>query len=333
MKTISIVVACFNEVGNVKPLYEKISEIFENSLSDYNYNVLFMDNDSSDGTKEVIKSICEADPRHVSAIFNVHNFGSIRSSVYGLLHAKGDCVVKMCADFQDPPELLVDFVKQWEHGNKIVLAIKKGSHESRLMYGIRKLYYKLIKSITDIDHIDNFVGYGLYDRQFIEIVRQLNDPMPYLRGIVAELGYKYVPVYYVQPTRKSGKSKFNFLRLYDYAMLGITSYSKAPLRIATFLGGVAAFISFIIGIVYLIYKIVYWDSFKGGVVPSLLGVFFLGGIQLISIGLIGEYILNINTRVINRPLVVEEERYNLDNTITYSGEIEVHEAINNDLVR
>lgn len=332
MKTISIVVACYNEVDNVNPLYEKIKQIFENELVGYNYKILFMDNDSSDGTKEVVRTMCKANPEHVSAIFNVHNFGSIRSSVYGILQATGDCVVKMCADFQDPPELLVDFVNEWENGHKIVLAIKKGSQESKVMHSLRKAYYKLIKSITDIDHIDNFVGYGLYDRQFIEIVRQLNDPMPYLRGIVAELGYKYAAIYYVQPTRKSGKSKFNFFRLYDYAMLGITSYSKVPLRIATFMGGFAALISFIIGIGYLIYKLIYWENFRVGMVPSLLGIFFLGGIQLISIGLIGEYILNINTRVINRPLVVEEERYNIENHYDTNGKMDMHEAVNNEKI-
>ncbi len=330
MKTVSIVVACYNEVDNIQPLYEKINSIFDTDLKNYDYNILFMDNDSKDGTRDIINKLCKDDPTHISAIFNVHNFGSIRSSVYGLLHANGDCVVKMCADLQDPPELLVDFVKYWEQGNKIVLGIKEGSQENKLMYSIRKLYYKIIKSITEISHIDNFVGYGLYDRQFIEIVRQLHDPMPYLRGIVAELGYKYKPVYYVQPKRFAGKSKFNFIRLYDYAMLGITSYSKVPLRIATFTGGVVAILSIILGMVYFIYKLIYWDSFKAGIVPAVLGVFFIGAVQLISVGLIGEYILNINTRVINRPLVVEEARFNLPNSIDERGDIEIHEAVNND---
>jgi glycosyltransferase involved in cell wall biosynthesis len=270
-----------------------------------------MDNDSTDNTRAIIKDICKKDPDHAAAIFNVHNFGSIRSSVYGLLQATGDCVVKMCADFQDPPEMLPDFVRAWEEGHKIVLAIKKGSKENPIMYGIRKLYYKLIRKITDIEHIDNFVGYGLYDRDFIEVLRDLNDPMPYLRGIVAELGYKYHKIYYVQPKRKSGKSKFNFYRLYDYAMLGITSYSKVPLRLATFAGATVSIISFIIGIVYLILKLVNWYEFTDGMAPMLIGMFFLGAVQLLFIGIIGEYILNINTRVLNRPLVVEEERINL----------------------
>lgn len=311
MKTVSVVVACYNEEGNVAALYEEIGKIFKEKLPEYNHQVLFIDNDSTDNTRAIIKDICKNDPEHAAAIFNVHNFGSIRSSVYGLLQATGDCVVKMCADFQDPPELLVDFVRAWEQGHKIVLAIKEGSKENPIMYGIRKLYYKLIRKITDVEHIDNFVGYGLYDRSFIEVLRDLNDPMPYLRGIVAELGYKYHAVYYVQPKRKSGKSKFNFYRLYDYAMLGITSYSKVPLRLATFAGAGVSFISFIVGIVYLIMKLINWYDFNDGMAPLLIGMFFLGAVQLLFIGIIGEYILNINTRVLNRPLVVEEERINL----------------------
>ena len=311
MKTVSVVVACYNEEGNVAALYEEIGKIFKEKLPEYNHQVLFIDNDSTDNTRAIIKNICKNDPEHAAAIFNVHNFGSIRSSVYGLLQATGDCVVKMCADFQDPPELLVDFVRAWEQGHKIVLAIKKGSKENPIMYGIRKLYYKLIRKITDVEHIDNFVGYGLYDRSFIEVLRDLNDPMPYLRGIVAELGYKYHAVYYVQPKRKSGKSKFNFYRLYDYAMLGITSYSKVPLRLATFAGAGVSIISFIVGIVYLIMKLINWYDFNDGMAPLLIGMFFLGAVQLLFIGIIGEYILNINTRVLNRPLVVEEERINL----------------------
>ena len=311
MKTVSIVVACYNEEGNVAPLCDVIGEVFRSKLPEYNYQILFMDNDSTDNTRAILKDLCKKDPEHIAAIFNVHNFGSIRSSVYGLLNATGDCVVKMCADFQDPPEMLVDFVRAWEQGHKIVLAIKKGSRENPIMYGIRKLYYKIIRKITDIEHIDNFVGYGLYDRDFIEVLRNLNDPMPYLRGIVAELGYKYHPIYYVQPQRKSGKSKFNFYRLYDYAMLGITSYSKVPLRLATFAGAGVAFLSFLFGMVYLILKLTHWQEFTDGVAPLLIGMFFLGAVQLLFIGLIGEYILNINTRVLNRPLVVEEERLNL----------------------
>lgn len=311
MKTVSVVVACYNEEGNVRPLAEKIKEVFTKDLPRYQYQLLFIDNDSTDKTRPILEELCAEDPEHVCAIFNVHNFGSIRSSVYGLLQATGDCIVKMCADFQDPPEMIVDFVREWEAGHKIVLAIKEGSQENKLVYLVRKLYYSIISKITDIDHINNFVGYGLYDRDFIEILRDLNDPMPYLRGVVAELGYKYKPLYYVQPKRRSGKSKFNFYRLYDYAMLGITSYSKIPLRLATFAGVAVAAVSFIIGIIYLILKLANWYAFNWGMAPMLIGIFFLGAVQLLFIGIIGEYILNINIRVLNRPLVVEEKRINL----------------------
>lgn len=311
MKKVSIVVACYNEEGNIKALIQSIDKIFETDLSEYNYEVVIMDNDSTDKTRDIIREICHAN-KHVKAVFNAKNFGSIRSSAYGLLQATGDCVVKMCADFQDPPELLIDFVREWENGYKMVLAIKESSEENKVMYKIRKLYYKIINRITDIEHIDNFVGYGLYDRKFIEILRDLNDPLPYIRGIVAELGYKYKPIYYKQPKRRSGKSKFNFYRLYDYAMLGITSYSKVPLRLATFLGMIVAFFSFVIGIFYLVLKLVYWDSFAVGVAPVTIGVFFFGAIQLLFIGFLGEYVLSINTRSLNRPLVIEEERLNFE---------------------
>lgn len=309
MKTVSIVIACYNEEGNIEPLVNRIDQIFNNELSNYNYEIICMDNDSTDLTRDIIRRLC-LENVHVKAIFNAQNFGSIRSSAYGLMQATGDCVVKMCADFQDPPELLIDFVHEWENGHKMVLAIKRASEENKVMYNIRKMYYTIINKITDINHIDNFVGYGLYDYKFIEILRNLNDPMPYIRGIIAELGYKYKAVYYEQPKRRSGKSKFNFYRLYDYAMLGITSYSKVPLRIATFLGIIVAFVSFLIGTFYLILKLTNWDSFYVGMAPVTIGVFFIGAVQLLFIGLLGEYILAINTRVLNRPLVIEEERLN-----------------------
>ncbi|MCC8049996.1 MAG: glycosyltransferase family 2 protein [Clostridiales bacterium] len=321
MKKISVVIACYNEEGNIEPLVNRIVEIFNIELIEFDYEVVLIDNDSTDRTREIIRNLCSQNPK-VKGIFNAQNFGSIRSSTYGLLQATGDCVVKMCADFQDPPELLIDFAREWMNGYKLVLAIKRSSDENKLMYAIRKLYYEVIGKITDINHIDNFVGYGLYDRKFIEILRELNDPMPYIRGIVAELGYKYKAVYYDQPKRKSGKSKFNLYRLYDYAMLGITSYSKVPLRMATFLGGITALISFAVGIFYLIYKLVYWDSFSVGMAPIALGVFFIGAVQLLFIGILGEYILSINTRVLKRPLVIEEERINFDEDLDGTDENE-----------
>ncbi len=311
MKRISVVVACYNEQDNILPLAETLVGIFEEKLSGYDYEILFIDNDSTDNTRINVMRACKQNPR-IKAIFNARNFGSIRSSVYGLLNATGDCVVKMSADFQDPPELIVDFVQKWELGTKIVLGVKKESKENPIMYWIRKMYYRLIKKITDINHINNFVGYGLYDKDFMEIVREIKDPMPYFRGIVAELGYKHEVVNYVQPQRRSGKSKFNFYRLFDYAMLGITAYSKVPLRIMTFIGGVCSAISLLAAIIYGIYKLIFWNDFSMGMAPVVIGIYFLGSLQLLFLGIIGEYILNINTRVLNRPLVIEEKRINFD---------------------
>lgn len=311
MKMISVVVACYNEEDNILPMCDALTEIFRTALTDYKYEIIFIDNDSTDCTRMKLIKAC-SENKNIKAIFNAHNFGSVRSSVHGLLSAEGDCIIKMCADFQDPPELVIDFVKRWEQGHKIVLAIKDKSTEGRMKCLARKFYYQIIRRITEINHIDNFVGYGLYDKDFIEIVRQIKDPMPYFRGIVAELGYKYDVVHYIQPERKAGKSKFNFYRLYDYAMLGITAYSKIPLRIMTFIGCIFSGVSLIAAAVYAVVKLIYWNSFSIGMAPVIIGIYFLGSLQLLFLGIAGEYILNINTRVINRPLVTEESRLNFD---------------------
>ena len=311
MKKVSVVVACYNEEGNVEPLAREIARIFREELPGYGYELLFIDNDSKDRTREILRGLCREDPEHVAAIFNTRNMGSIRSSVYGLLQATGDCVVKMSADFQDPPEMLVDFVRAWEDGYRMVLAIKEGTKEKRIMRFTRKLYYALIKKTTEIKHIDHFVGYGLYDRSFIEVVRETADPILYFRGIVAELGYTYKPVYYVQPERKSGKSSFNFYRLYDYAMLGITSYSKVPLRAPVFIGGFGAGLTVLAALVTLILRLALGSSFHPGTFLIINTILFMGFVQLICLGLIGEYLINMNIRILDRPLVVEEERINL----------------------
>ncbi len=311
MKKISVVIPTYNEEGNVVPLSEAIIEVMEKELSAYDYEILFIDNHSTDNTQSLLRMLCSDHPK-IKAIFNAKNFGQVRSPVYGMKQAYGDCVIRMCADFQDPVEMLPEFVRYWEEGYKIVIGVKSSSRESRIMYRIRNAYYRLIKRITDIDHIEQFTGFGLYDRKFVDVVRDLNDPMPYLRGIIAELGYDYKTVPYTQPKRRSGKSKNNFYSLYDYAMLGITSYSKVVMRLATFVGFIVAGCSFLAGLIYLILKLMYWDRFSAGVAPMLIGVFFLGALQLFFIGFLGEYVLSINTRVLNRPLVVEEERLNFE---------------------
>ena len=309
MSLINVVVPTYNEVDNVVPLSEAIIRVITERLPEYDYEIIFIDNFSQDGTRERLQELCGGNKR-IKAIFNAKNFGQIRSPFYGLLQARGDCNIIMCADFQDPPELIYDFVKAWEGGNKIVIGIKSKSQENRLMYFLRSAYYKMIKKIAEVEQIEHFTGFGLYDREFIKILRQIDDPNPYMRGIVAELGYKRKDIEYIQPKRLHGKTHNNFFSLYDYAMLGITSYSKAFLRVATFIGFIMAGLSMIAAITYLVLKLMFWNSFAAGMAPVLIGVFFIGSIQIFFIGILGEYILSINTRTMKRPLVVEEQRIN-----------------------
>jgi glycosyltransferase involved in cell wall biosynthesis len=309
MKKISLVIPCYNEEANIDKVYGRIREIFERQLPGYSYEFLFIDNDSTDGTKRLLTELARADDC-VRVIFNAKNFGWVRSSIHGLMNASGDAVIYLAADMQEPPELIPQFVAEWESGHKIVIGIKNKSRESPIMWLVRSVYYKAIKLVAEIEHIDHFTGFGLYDRRFIEVLRDLNDPMPYLRGIVAELGYKHKKVYFEQEKRKAGKSKFNFFRLYDFAMLGVTSYTKTGLRLATICGFLMGGLSSVAGLVYLVYKLLDWDKFSTGMAPVVIGVFFIGSLQLFFIGLIGEYIMAINTRLMNRPLVIEEERIN-----------------------
>ena len=310
-KKISVVIPTYNEEANVIPLADAIVGVLTGELAEYDYEIIFIDNHSKDSTQMKLRQLCRENKR-IKAIFNARNFGQMRSPVHGLKQATGDCVIRMCADFQDPVEMIVQFVREWEQGHKIVIGVKKASKEQRIMYWIRACYYKLIRKITDIDHIEQFTGFGLYDKAFVDVVRSLHDPMPYLRGIIAELGFDYKAIPYVQQKRRAGKSKNNFYTLYDYAMVGITSYSKVVMRLATFLGFSVAALSFLAGIFYLVLKIMYWDRFSAGIAPMLIGIFFLGALQLFFIGFLGEYVLSINTRVLDRPLVVEEERLNFE---------------------
>ena len=310
-KKISVVIPTYNEEANVIPLADAIVGVLTGELAEYDYEIIFIDNHSKDSTQMKLRQLCRENKR-IKAIFNARNFGQMRSPVHGLKQATGDCVIRMCADFQDPVEMIVQFVREWEQGHKIVIGVKKASKEKRIMYWIRACYYKLIRKITDIDHIEQFTGFGLYDKAFVDVVRSLHDPMPYLRGIIAELGFDYKAIPYVQQKRRAGKSKNNFYTLYDYAMVGITSYSKVVMRLATFLGFSVAALSFLAGIFYLVLKIMYWDRFSAGIAPMLIGISFLGARQLFFIGFLGEYVLSINTRVLDRPLVVEEERLNFE---------------------
>lgn len=319
MKTISIVVPCFNEEENVVPMSEAVIGIFNKELPDYDYELIFIDNDSQDKTRPLLRKLCENNPK-IKAIFNAKNFGQFKSPYYGLLQATGDCGILVAADFQDPVEMIPKFVKEWENGYKIVSGIKTSSKENKIMYFLRTCYYKMIKKLSDVEQIEHFTGFGLYDKKFIQVLRDLDDPTPFLRGIVAELGYRRKDIPYEQPKRKAGKSSNNFYRLYDGAMLSITSYTKAGLRLATFFGSICSVISMGIAIIYLVMKLIYWDMFIAGTAPILIGMFVLGSIQLFFIGLLGEYILTINSRVMKRPLVVEEERINFEEDKSSDGE-------------
>lgn len=309
MKKISILIPTYNEEENVIQLYKAIGDILAQYDDSYKFEIVFIDNKSKDNTRAKLTEICQRDAR-VKAIFNVKNFGQFNSPYYGLCQTTGDCTITMCADFQDPVEMIPKFISEWENGYKIVIGIKSSSHENGLMYLLRSQYYKFVKAHSETDQIEHFTGFGLYDRSFVDVLRKLEDPIPYMRGIVAELGYDRKEISYTQAKRRAGKTSNNWYRLYDAAMLGITSYTKIGLRAATLIGFFVSLVSFIIGLVYLIMKIIYWDQFSAGTAPILIGMFFLGALEIFFIGLLGEYILTINSRILKRPLVIEEKRIN-----------------------
>ena len=270
MKTISIVVPCYNEEENVIPLSRAITALFEKELADYRYELIFIDNDSRDRTRELLRRLCQSDP-DIKAIFNAKNFGQFNSPYYAMLQTSGDCTILMAADFQDPVEMIPQYVREWESGYKIVIGIKKSSQENKFMYWLRGCYYKLIKKLSDVEQIEQFTGFGLYDAKFIQVLRGLNDPTPFLRGIVAELGFKRKEIPYEQPLRRAGKTSNNFYRLYDAAMLSITSYTKVGLRLATIFGSICAGLSMVVALVYLVMKLIWWDRFPAGMAPMLIG--------------------------------------------------------------
>ena len=311
MKKISVLIPCYNEAENVGPISRAVTEILEKELPRYDYELVFIDNDSTDGTRDIIRGLCADNPR-IKAILNARNFGQFNSPYYGMLQVTGDCVIEMVADFQDPVEMIPKYIHEWEKGYKIVIGIKTSSKENRLMYWLRSCYYKTIKKLSDVEQIEHFTGSCLYDREFIEVLRKLDDPTPFLRGIVAELGYRRKEIPYEQPRRRAGKTHNNLYRLYDAAMLSVTSYTKAGLRLATIFGSICAVVSMLIALVYLVMKLIWWDRFPAGMAPMLIGMLFLGSVQLFFIGFLGEYIMSINQRVMKRPLVIEEERINFN---------------------
>lgn len=290
---------------------EAIVGLMDNELKEYDYELIFIDNCSTDGTRDLLRQIC-AGNKKIKAILNAKNFGQFNSPFHAMCQTTGDCTVTLCCDFQDPPEIIPQFIKEWENGYKIVCGIKATSKENKIMRFLRTCYYKLIRKMSDVEQIEHFTGFGLYDKSFIEVLKTLDDPTPFMRGIVAELGYKRKDVPYEQARRAAGKTHNNFFTLYDAAMLSFTTYTKMGLRLATIVGFIMSVLSLIVGLVYLIMKLIWWDRFVAGMTPILIMVTVLGSMQLFFIGFLGEYVLNINKRVMHRPLVIEEERINFE---------------------
>jgi glycosyltransferase involved in cell wall biosynthesis len=308
---LTILTPCFNEEQNVREVHRQVQAVME-SLPGYDYDHLFIDNASTDATVAVLRELAAAD-RRVKVIVNTRNFGHIRSPYYGFLQARGDAIIGLVADLQDPPELIPEFVHRWEEGYKVVIGVKNGSHENPVMYRLRRVYYWLVAKLSsDVELVHNFTGFGLYDREVVEQFRATEEQYPYFRGLVSDFGYERAEIRYVQPARRAGRTKNNFFSLYDMAMLGITSHSKVPLRLATMAGFAMSIVSLIVAVAYLALKLVWWDTFNLGLAPLVIGVYFLGAVQLFFIGLVGEYIGSIHTQVHKRPLVVEKERINFD---------------------
>jgi len=310
MNHITVVTPCYNEEDNVEELYRQARSVLE-SVEGLTYDHLFIDNASTDRTVEILRGLAQQDGR-VKVIINARNFGHIRSPYHGLMQAGGDAVILLVADLQDPPELMREFIARWREGARVVIGVKPNAEESKLMFTIRRLYYRMVTRIADVKLVQNFTGFGLYDRRVIEELRRIGDPYPYFRGLIAEVGFDPVKIPYTQPRRVRGITKNNFYTLYDIAMLGITSHSRVPLRLATMAGFALSALSLLVSLVYLVLKLVFWTEFSFGTAPILIGMFFFASAQLFFIGLLGEYVGAILRHVSNRPLVVESERINFD---------------------
>jgi len=308
MRKISVISGCYNEEGNLREFHDRIVAVFS-QFPGYTYEIIVADNYSTDRSREILREIAVQDP-HFKVILNANNFGHIRSPFNALLQATGDAVVALCSDLQDPPEMIVEFVKQWEAGYQVICGVKPKSLENPLMFQVRRIYYRLLASCSETPQIQNFTGFGLYDRKVINAVKQFNEPYPYFRGLISEIGFKRTEVPYTQAARKHGKTKNNFFTLYDMAMTGFVNHTKLPLRLAAFTGFLLAVMSLLVAFSYFVYKLLYWNTFRLGLAPIAVGLFFFSSVQLIFIGIIGEYISAIWTQVKNKPLVIEEERIN-----------------------
>ena len=310
IQTISVLTPCYNEADNVEALYERVKAVFD-GLGVYAYEHVFIDNASIDGTDCILRRLAAKD-RRVKVIVNTRNFGHVRSPYYAMLQCSGDAVIGMAADLQDPPELIPAFLEKWREGYKVVLGVKASAEESPLMFAIRRIGYRVIDRLSEVEQVRNCTGFGLYDKAFISVLRRLPDPYPYFRGIVAELGFRYATIPYTQPKRAAGVTKNNLYRLYDLGMQGIVNHSKVPLRLATMIGFVASVVSFTTAVGYFIAKMLFWYRLPIGFAPVIIGLFCIASVQLFFLGVLGEYIGSIYTQVRNRPLVVEQERINFD---------------------
>ena len=310
MKHISVMTPCYNEEGNIRNIYNAVKEQFD-KMPQYTYEHIFIDNYSTDNSRKILRELA-AEDSNVKVILNARNFGPNRSGSYGMLQGTGDALICIVCDLQDPPEIIPSFLQKWEEGYKVVLGQKTKSKENPLMFQVRKLYYKIMEKLSETEHLTNVTGYGLFDKEVLDMIKWMDDPDPYIRGLVTQLGYKWCLVEYTQQERTSGKSSYNFNRYFDFAITGLTHVSKKPLRIVTLAGLIMSAISFAIAIIYLVFKLVHWYEFDMGTAPILIGVFLLGSVQLACLGVIGEYIGAILTKVTKRPMVVEEERINFD---------------------
>lgn len=311
MPTISVTIPCWSEEKSVRQMYDRLTKVFREQLPQYDYEIIYADDFSPDHTREEIRKLCAEDKR-VKAVFNGKNFGFNRNVFASMLYGTGDATFLLFGDLQDPPELLPEFVAKWEQGYKVIVGQKTRSDESKVMYALRTMYYKLIGRLSDSKQIQHFNGFGLYDKAFIQVMRQIDDPNPYLKGLVSEFGMDMAILPYEQAESLRGKSGFNFLKYYDVAMLGITSYTKILMRIATFAGALLGIVSVALAVYIFISKLINWSSYPFGTAATLIGVFFIGAVQLFFIGILGEYILSINTRSMKRPLVVAGEKLNFE---------------------
>jgi len=308
MKRITLVSGCYNEAENLGELVQRVFAVTA-KFPEYAFDYIIIDNASRDRSPEMLRALAAQD-RRIKVIFNTRNFGHVRSPYHGIMQAGGDAVIYLASDLQDPPELIETFIRKWEAGYKVVVAIKAESEESALFFFVRKAYYEFVTRLADIDLLKNYTGFGLYDRVVMDHLRAWEDPYPYHRGMIAELGYEVCKVPFKQPLRRRGFTKNNFYTLYDTAMLGLTSHTKVPLRLATMAGFACSLLFFVVGLMYLVYKLLFWKEFTLGHAPLVVGLFFFGSVQLFFIGILGEYIGSIHTKMTKRPLVVEKERLN-----------------------